>query len=67
MGNLGGFIAPIVTGYILDATGSWALVFSLSSAVYVLGALSWILLDPVTPLDRPGPPDSARGTRSSPG
>jgi MFS family permease len=52
MGNLGGFVAPIVTGYILDITGSWSLVFSLSSVVYVLGAVSWILLDPVTPLDR---------------
>jgi MFS family permease len=55
MGNLGGFLAPIVTGYILDMTGSWRLVFSLSSAVYLVGAVSWILLDPVTPLDRREP------------
>jgi hypothetical protein len=33
-------------------TGSWSLVFYTSSAVYLLGALSWLLLDPVTPLDR---------------
>ncbi len=59
MGNLGGFIAPIVTGYILDLTHSWNLVFSLSSGVYLLGAVSWMLLDPVTPLDRTAPP--ARG------
>jgi MFS family permease len=59
MGNLGGFIAPIVTGYVLDITGSWSLVFSLSSAVYVLGALSWVLLDPVTPLDRGAPAERA--------
>ena len=52
MGNLGGFIAPIATGYILDITGSWSLVFYISSAVYLLGALCWILLDPTTPLDR---------------
>ena len=52
MGNLGGFIAPIATGYILDITGSWSLVFYISSAVYLVGALCWILLDPVTPLDR---------------
>ena len=52
MGNLGGFVAPIVTGYILDLTGSWQLVFTISSVVYLLGAVSWMLLDPVTPLDR---------------
>jgi nitrate/nitrite transporter NarK len=52
MGNLGGFVAPIATGYILDITGSWNLVFYISSAVYVLGALSWLFIDPVTPLDR---------------
>ena len=51
MGNLGGFIAPIATGYILDITGSWSLVFYISSAVYALGAVCWVLLDPVTPLD----------------
>jgi MFS family permease len=52
MGNLGGFIAPIVTGHILDLTGNWSLVFQLSSVVYLLGAVCWILVDPVTPLDR---------------
>ncbi len=52
MGNLGGFVAPIATGYILDLTGSWNLAFSISSAVYLAGAVCWLLLDPVTPLDR---------------
>ena len=55
MGNLGGFIAPIVTGYILDLTGNWSLVFQFSSVVYLLGAACWMLLDPVTPLDRREP------------
>jgi ACS family glucarate transporter-like MFS transporter len=52
MGNLGGFLAPIATGYILDLTGNWHLVFFLSSAVYLVGAVCWLLLDPVTSLDR---------------
>jgi MFS transporter, ACS family, glucarate transporter len=51
MGNLGGFIAPIATGYILDITGSWNLVFSISSVVYVAAAVSWLFIDPVTPLE----------------
>lgn len=52
MGNLGGFLAPIATGHILQLTGSWSLVFLISSIVYLVAALCWILLDPVTPLDR---------------
>ena len=52
MGNFGGFIAPIITGYILDATGSWNLTFTISSGVYLLGAVCWLQLDPETSLDR---------------
>jgi MFS transporter, ACS family, glucarate transporter len=52
MGNLGGFVAPIATGYILDLTGSWDLAVHISVAVYLAGAVCWLLLDPVTPLDR---------------
>ena len=58
MGNLGGFVAPIATGYILDLTGSWNLAFSISSAVYLAGAVCWLLLDPVTPLDREPEPEA---------
>ena len=52
MGNLGGFVAPIAIGYILDRTGSWNLTFYISSAVYLAGAVCWWLLDAETPLDR---------------
>ncbi len=52
MGNLGGVAASIATGYILDLNGSWNLAFSISSAVYLAGGVCWLLLDPVTPLDR---------------
>jgi MFS family permease len=55
LGNLGGFVAPIATGYILDKTGNWNLAFYISSAVYLAGAACWLMLDPVTPLDRIGP------------
>jgi MFS family permease len=55
MGNLGGFIAPIATGYILDRSGNWNLAFYISSAAYLAGAVCWLLLDPVTPLDREPP------------
>lgn len=50
-GNLGGFIAPIATGYILDITGQFTLALFISSAMYLLGAVCWMLLDPETRLD----------------
>jgi MFS family permease len=52
MGNLGGFLAPIAIGYILDRTGSWHLTFLISSVVYLAGAVCWLLLDAETSLDR---------------
>lgn len=51
MGNLAAVLAPIAVGYILDLTGTWTLTFYISAAVYLVGAVCWLLLDPVTPLD----------------
>ncbi len=53
MGNLGGFVAPITGGYILHLTGgNWNAYLYSMSAVYVLAALCWLPMDPVTPLDQ---------------
>jgi MFS family permease len=35
----------------LDRTGSWNLTFYISSAVYLAGAVCWMVLDAETPLD----------------
>ena len=51
-GNLGGFVAPIAMGYILSITGAYTLALFISSGMYVVGALCWMLLDPETRLDR---------------
>jgi MFS transporter, ACS family, glucarate transporter len=51
LGNLGGFVAPIATGYILEWTGQFTIAVFISSAMYLLGALCWLLLDPETPID----------------
>jgi nitrate/nitrite transporter NarK len=51
MGNLGAALSPIAIAYILEATGNnRTIAFYVSSAVYLLAALSWRFLDPVTPL-----------------
>ena len=51
MGNVGGFVSPIVCGYIVKHTGQWHLAFYVTAATYLLGALCWLSMDPVTPLE----------------
>jgi MFS family permease len=51
MGNLGGFVSPLAIGYIVDWTDNWALTFYVTAAVYLVGAVFWVVLDPVTPLE----------------
>ena len=51
MGNLGGALGPVVVGYLLVSTHQdWAVIFNISAAVYFLGGLCWLFIDPVTPL-----------------
>lgn len=41
-GTLPGVIGVAVTGYILEATGSWALVLGVAAGLYVAGGLVWL-------------------------
>ena len=51
MGNLAGFVAPAVGGVILDHThGNWNLFLYLNVGIYLIGALCWTFIDPVTPI-----------------
>ena len=52
MGNLGGALSPVVFDALSKTSGGWALAFDVSAGVYFLAALCWLLIDPVTPLDR---------------
>ncbi len=53
MGNIGGMAGPIVVGYVLDLTNrDWQLAFVISTGIYFLGAICWLFIDPVTPLDQ---------------
>jgi len=52
MGNLGGVAAPVAIGHLLEYTHkNWNVVFYLSAAVFVLGAICWAFIDPVTSMD----------------
>ena len=54
MGNVGGFVSPIVCGYIVKQTGNWNLAFYVTAGAYLLGAFCWLGMDPVTPLEKQG-------------
>jgi MFS family permease len=52
--NLGGVLAPIVVGVMVDRWHSWTLPFYVTAAVYAAGGLTWLAIDPtrqITPAD----------------
>ena len=52
MGNLAGFVSPVVGGYILTATGrDWNVFLYVLAAVYLSGTLIWPFIDPETPIE----------------
>lgn len=51
VGNIGGFLSPIVLGYVVGGTGQWNLTFYATAGVYACGVACWWLLDPTTPLE----------------
>ncbi|GAB4419102.1 MAG: MFS transporter [Bryobacter sp.] len=51
MGNLAGFTAPVVTGFILEASGGdYTATFYNSAIAYFLGALCWLGIDSKKPI-----------------
>ena len=53
MGNAGGALAPLMIPYVLAWTNNnWNVNFWMFAAVYFLGALCWVFIDPVTPLEK---------------
>lgn len=53
MGNIAGFVAPVVGGYILlNYNKDYHMFLYLMSAVYLVGAIVWPFIDPTTPLDQ---------------
>ena len=54
MGNVGGFVSPIVCGYIVKQTGNWNLAFYVTAVAYLAGGVCWLGMDPVKPLEEQG-------------
>lgn len=52
MGNIGGALAPMCVPIVLAwAGGDWNVNFYVFAGVYVVGAIAWWFIDPVTPLE----------------
>ncbi len=52
MGNMAGFVAPVIGGYLLQRDAqSWNTLIYMMAAVYGFGAACWLFIDPVTPLE----------------
>jgi len=45
-GNLGGAIANVVTGFLVEYFGGWNLPIIVSGSIFFLGALLWLKIDP---------------------
>jgi MFS family permease len=45
-GNLAGFVAPTVTGYLMKHFGNWNIPIIVSSVIFFIGALLWLKIDP---------------------
>ena len=57
MGNLAGFAAPVLGGYILQWThGNWSVFLYTMAVVYLAGTFCWPFIDPVKPLEAPAEP-----------
>jgi len=45
-GNIGGFVCPIVVGWAVGQLHSWTVPFYIAAAVYAVGAMAWLAVDP---------------------
>jgi len=51
-GNLGGLVAPMVVGLAVERWQSWTVPLYATAVFYLLGALAWLLIDPLRRIDR---------------
>ena len=53
-GNIGGFLFPVVTGFLIQKTGNWKLPILVSGAIFLVGSMLWLRIDPRKRIMGPG-------------
>jgi MFS family permease len=57
LGNISGVICPLVTGFVVDSTGSFFWAFAVACAITLFGVVAWgVMIPEVAPLDWGDPP-----------
>ncbi|MFA7003607.1 MAG: MFS transporter [Verrucomicrobiia bacterium] len=60
VGQIGSALGPVAVAQVLKYSGNnWAMTFWMAAAVYAIGAVCWLFIDPVTPLDGKEPAKKA--------
>lgn len=44
-GNIGGFLFPVVSGFLVQETGSWKVPILVSGAIFLIGSMMWLKVD----------------------
>jgi ACS family D-galactonate transporter-like MFS transporter len=50
IGNFAGLVGPVLTGFVVDKTGSFLAAFAVTVAVLILGLIAWVVI--VGPLEQ---------------
>ena len=49
-GNIGGFLFPVVSGFLVQYTGSWRLPIIVSGTIFLIGSMLWLKIDSSQPV-----------------
>ena len=44
-GNIGGFLFPVVSGFLVQSTGSWRMPIIVSGSIFLVGSMLWLKID----------------------
>jgi ACS family glucarate transporter-like MFS transporter len=54
-GNIGGFLFPIVTGFLVQSTGNWKVPILVSGTIFLIGSMLWLMVDSRKSILTPAP------------
>ena len=55
-GNIGGFLFPVVSGFLVQSTGSWKVPILVSGTIFLIGSMLWLKVDSRQSVLKPATP-----------